>query len=105
MNSVDLSYNSRAHDLTLNVLWSRALDEIGWGEQETKDDLSEEKFEVGVLNSESAADPGDLKMGGYLASVGEDEKMSMSLPFSPCRVLSVRTHAILIPVAPSPTAR
>ena len=38
------------------------------------------RLRVGLLGSESAAEPEDIKMGGLLGVVGKDEELSMFPP-------------------------
>lgn len=78
-DSVDLDYDAISHTLTVSAFWSRPLPgNRGWTETITKSSNTvSEKVEVGLLASEKAVDKEDLSLGGFLAVVGETDKLSM----------------------------
>lgn len=73
---IDLDFDSISHALILNAYWSKAPDTVGWTEKITKDVNGQDKVEVGVLANERTQDKEELSLGGFLAVVGEDEKLS-----------------------------
>ncbi|OJJ96820.1 hypothetical protein ASPACDRAFT_15112, partial [Aspergillus aculeatus ATCC 16872] len=89
-DSVDLAYDSGSRNLVVSAFWADAPGGEGWTE-----DLhapaagSKGKTEVGLLGAERTADPEEIKMGGLLGVVGEDEKLKPTL-FS----FSSRHHAL-----------
>lgn len=75
-DSIAIDYDSAADTITLSTFWSQPHSETAWTE-----DIgiigSSEKVEVGILSNEKSIDPEDLTLGGYLAVVGQDSKLSM----------------------------
>lgn len=72
---VAIDYDATTDTTTLSMFWSQPHSET-WTE-----DIgitgSNGKVEVGILSNEKAIDPEDLTLGGYLAVVGQDSKLSM----------------------------
>ncbi|KEY80201.1 hypothetical protein BA78_0475 [Aspergillus fumigatus] len=74
-DSVDVNYDSISHALTVSGYWSTSPGQ-GWTEQIRKHAADTHQVEVGLLGVESATEPEELKMGGLLGVVGQDEKLS-----------------------------
>lgn len=74
-DSVDVNYDSISHALTVSGYWSKSPGQ-GWTEQIKKHPAGTHQVEVGLLGVESAIEPEELKMGGLLGVVGQDEKLS-----------------------------
>jgi hypothetical protein len=72
---VDVNYDSISHALTVSGYWSKSPGQ-GWTEQIRKHAADTHQVEVGLLGVESAIEPEELKMGGLLGVVGQDEKLS-----------------------------
>lgn len=74
-DSVAIDYDATTDTVTLSTFWSQPHSEAAWTE-----DVgivgSSVKVEVGILSNEKAIDPEDLSLGGYLAVVGQDTKLS-----------------------------
>jgi hypothetical protein len=77
-DSVDIDYDSISHALTISAFWSQPpRRQNRWTEEITRHkNAKSERVEVGVLANERATDPEDLSVGGFLAVVGEDRKLS-----------------------------
>ena len=90
-DSIDINYDALSHSLALSGLWLSSP-EGGWTEEIGKHDAGASHVEVGILGCEKAADPEELKIGGLLAVVGENEKLSMS------QLLSYDRFLLLIPL-------
>jgi hypothetical protein len=77
-DSVAIDYDATADTITLSTFWSQPHSEAAWTE-----DIgvigSSGKVEVGILSNEKAIDAEDLTLGGYLAVVGQDSKLSTSV--------------------------
>lgn len=75
-DSIAIDYDTTADTITLSTFWSQPHSETAWTE-----DIgvigSNGKVEVGILSNEKSIDPEDLTLGGYLAVVGQDTKLSM----------------------------
>ncbi|PKX96879.1 uncharacterized protein P174DRAFT_438695 [Aspergillus novofumigatus IBT 16806] len=78
-DSVDLNYDSISHALTVSAYWSKSPSQ-GWTEQVKKHTADTHQVEVGLLGVESAIEPEELKMGGLLGVVGQDEKLTAPAP-------------------------
>ena len=78
-DSIDIGYDSIAHAMTVSAVWNAAPGN-GWTDTIQKPDRKTDQIEVGLLGSESAAEPEDIKMGGLLGVVGKDEELSMFPP-------------------------
>lgn len=83
-DSIDISYDSISRALTVSAVSSRTPAEQGWTKRIAKPDGNGnggregiDQVEVGLLTTEKAADEEDIKMGGLLAVVGRDDKLSM----------------------------
>lgn len=74
---VDIDYDSISHALTISGYWSKSPQGDGWTEEIKKRELGADKVEVGLLSSEPATEPEELKVGGFLAVVGENDSLSM----------------------------
>ncbi|CRG88608.1 Protein pbn1 [Talaromyces islandicus] len=86
-DSVDIDYDAISHALTISAFWSQPLPgNKGWTEVITKSSNAvSEKVEVGLLASERAVDKEDLSLGGFLAVVGETDKLKPTLFSFPSR--------------------
>ncbi|KAK2765970.1 protease B nonderepressible form [Arachnomyces sp. PD_36] len=84
-DSIDIDYDSSSRSLAISGYWSKASGEDGWMEDIRKDGTGFEKVEVGLLAAERAIDPSELSVGGFLAVVGESEKLKPTLFSFPSR--------------------
>ncbi|KAI9766817.1 MAG: protease B nonderepressible form [Geoglossum simile] len=91
---LDIDYDTISHALVLNAFWERAPD-LGLWNDVFEVVGGKEKVEVGVLASEVPTEPEELKLGGWLTVIGEDEKPSPALFSFPSR------HHILTPTSSS----
>ncbi|EAW12590.1 uncharacterized protein ACLA_010160 [Aspergillus clavatus NRRL 1] len=83
-DSVDIDYNSISHALTVSGYWSKSPAQ-GWSEEIKQHVAGTDKVEVGLLGVETAIEPEELKMGGLLGVVGQDEKLKPALFSFPSR--------------------
>lgn len=77
-----MDYDAISHALVINALWNEAPDGGSWHDriERTRDD---ETIEVGILSNETPEEPEELKLGGFLIVVGEDETPSTPLTLLP----------------------
>lgn len=75
-DSIDISYDGMSRTLIVSALWPSP--EGGWTEEIRKRDSGADQVEVGLFGCDQAPDPEELKAGGLIADIGEDEKLSMS---------------------------
>lgn len=80
--SLDLDYDGTSHAVTITAYWPESPEKGGWRETIRKHGSGNDKIEVGVLAEQDEFKPDELKLGGFLATVGEDTKLSMNIPFS-----------------------
>lgn len=102
---VDFDYDSISHALIINVFWAEGPANGGlWNEEVSRGEA--DTMEVGVLNNEVPIEPEELSLSGFLTVVGEDKKASAcSDQPRRCLLLTLlRTHLILLPIAPSSTS-
>lgn len=78
-DSLDINYDSISHTLTLTGLWTNPPSG-GWTEVVQKPISGTDQVEFGLLSGDKAVDLEDLKMGGLLAVVGTDKKLSKDGP-------------------------
>lgn len=79
-----MDYDSISHALTISTFWSQPPERNGWVEEIRRHKgARSERVEVGLLANERALDPEDLSLGGFLAVVGEDSKLSTTNTTSP----------------------
>ncbi|OJJ48896.1 hypothetical protein ASPZODRAFT_139850 [Penicilliopsis zonata CBS 506.65] len=71
-DSVDVDYDSILHTLTITGHWSPP--EGGWTETLGGEGRN---VEIGLLGVESSNEPEEVKVGGFLAVLGQDDKLSM----------------------------
>lgn len=74
-DSVAIDYDATTDTVTLSTFWSQPHSEAVWTE-DIVNIGSSGRVEVGILSNERAIDPEDLSLGGYLAVVGQDTKLS-----------------------------
>lgn len=74
-DSVAIDYDATADTITLSTFWSRPHSEAAWTEDVSVIGSSG-KVEVGILSNEKTIHAEDLSLGGYLAVVGQDSKLS-----------------------------
>lgn len=74
-DSLDIDYDSISHALTITGYWSKPPNG-GWTEEIPKHPDGTGRVEVGLLSTDKATEFEELKVGGLLAVVGEDERMS-----------------------------
>lgn len=112
--SVDIDYDNHSSSLTITGYWPESPSNDGWTETIRKG--GNEKMEVGILAQQPAMKSEDVKVGGFLANIGEDTMMSAFPPLHLHRNVnrlsflelthhSHRTSSFRLPVTPSPTAR
>lgn len=89
-DSVAIDYDATADTITLSIFWSQPHSKTAWAEDIGVIGPSG-KVEVGILSNEKAIDPEDLTLGGYLAVVGQDSKLS-SFTVSFCCVCWTNTR-------------
>lgn len=86
----DVDFDALSQAITVTAIWSQ----LSAGSDATSQELSEtqihridsnDRVEVGVLMSEKADEPEELKLGGYLAVLGEDAKPGKD--YVECRVI------------------
>ncbi|KAH0559885.1 hypothetical protein GP486_003597 [Trichoglossum hirsutum] len=81
---LDIDYDTISHSLVLNAFWEQAPDSGLWNDVfEVIGD--KDKVEIGILANEDPLEPEELKLGGWLTVVGEDEKPSPTLFSFPSR--------------------
>lgn len=73
--SVDVDYDSISHTLTVTGLWT-SPPEGGWTEKIHKPASRSDQLEFGLLGAEKGIEAEEIKMGGLLAVLGEDKKLS-----------------------------
>ena len=76
-DAVDVEYVSALDTLVLSGLWT-TTPEDGWSEDLQKS--SADRVEFGLLGAEQGTNADEIKMGGLLAVVGQDRKLSMRRP-------------------------
>lgn len=107
-DSVDMNYDSISHALTVSGYWSQAPGAQGWTETIGKREAGTDQVEVGLLGAEQANDPEEIKMGGLLAAVGNDNELSKFFSPSAFKVPLIdswfRACTFLIPITTSPAA-
>ncbi|KAF7128266.1 hypothetical protein CNMCM5793_002808 [Aspergillus hiratsukae] len=101
-DSVDVNYDSISHALTVSGYWSKSPGQ-GWTEQIKKHPAGTHLVEVGLLGVESAIEPEELKMGGLLGVVGQDEKLKPTLFSFPSRHHPLPADATYTISFPAPT--
>lgn len=74
-DSVDIDYDSTSHALTISGFWA-SPPKGGWTDQFKKPSSAVDQLEFGLLGAEPGLEPEEIKMGGLLAVVGQDEKLS-----------------------------
>lgn len=75
-DSVDIDYDSISHSLTVSGLWARPPTG-GWTGEFKKPTSESDQIEFGLLGAEAGLEPEEIKMGGLLAVIGQDQKLSM----------------------------
>ncbi|KAE8387938.1 protein pbn1 [Aspergillus alliaceus] len=83
-DSVDINYDSISHSFTISGYWSQSPGK-GWTGEIRKHAAGTDQVEVGLLGTEKATEPEDIKMGGLLAVVGKDDQLKPSLFSFPSR--------------------
>lgn len=98
---LDVDYDAISQSLKLNS-FHHASPPSGWTEDMSRV-TSSATLEVGVLAPEMATDPESLSLGGFIATLGKDEKPSKSWSTVPNSLSNFHsTHALLISIkAPS----
>lgn len=79
--SLDVDYDEVSQTLTVSAFWDHPLGrQKGWTETITKNDGNAKfnRVEVGLLSMERSTQPEELSLGGTLAVVGVDTKLSTS---------------------------
>lgn len=78
VDSLDIDYDSISHALTMSGFWANPP-KGGWTAQFKKPSSAADQLEFGLLGAEPGLEPEEIKMGGLLAVVGQDKKLSMWL--------------------------
>lgn len=73
---IDIDFDTISQALVLNIFRQKPANPGGWTEQITSVGTTG-KVEVGVLANEPPTEPEELKLGGFLTVLGEDDKPSM----------------------------
>ncbi|KAJ9642854.1 protease B nonderepressible form [Coniosporium tulheliwenetii] len=89
---MDIDYDAISHALVINAFWNEAPGGGSWHDriERTRDD---ETIEVGVLSNETPEEPEELKLGGFLIVVGEDD--TPSTPLTPPSKARCSLHTYL----------
>ena len=74
-DSVDIDYDATSRSLTVTGLWASSPSG-GWSEEISKPASGADEVEFGLLGAEKGIGPDEIKMGGLLAVVGTDKKLS-----------------------------
>ncbi|ODH21164.1 hypothetical protein ACO22_05695 [Paracoccidioides brasiliensis] len=85
VDSLDIDYQSSTHSFSVAAYWSKPSQKGGWSETIHKLKKSTDRVEIGILAMEDPREPHELSMGGFLAVVGEDTKLSPTLFSYPSR--------------------
>ena len=72
---MDIDFDTISQALVLNVFHHKSTHPEGWTEQLVGVGTAG-KVEVGVLANEPSTEPEELKLGGFLSVLGEDDKLS-----------------------------
>ena len=110
-DAVDIDYDSISHTLILTGLWA-SVPTGGWTEEIHKPVSSADQVEFGLLGAEPGISPEETQVGGLLAVVGTDKKLSTCntmIQVTSRREVATRTSNltrystdhVLIPVAAS----
>ncbi|KAK3060603.1 hypothetical protein LTS18_008178 [Coniosporium uncinatum] len=83
-SNIDIDYDTISHALIFKALWSDDPSGGAWNEdlQKVREDDS---LEVGVLNNETPEEKEELKLGGFLTVVGDDDHAKPALFSFPSR--------------------
>ncbi|KAE8150379.1 PIG-X [Aspergillus avenaceus] len=100
-DSVDLNYDSISHSLTVSGFWSRSAE--GWSETISKHAAGADQIEIGLLGTERAVEPEEIKMGGLLGVVGRDDQLKPTLFSFPSRHHALPEDATYSVSFPGPT--
>ena len=76
-DTIDIDYDRTLDTLVLTGLWT-TTPQGGWSEDILKS--SADRVELGLLGAEQGTQADEIKMGGLLAVVGQDRKLSMRSP-------------------------
>ncbi|KAF2756058.1 PIG-X-domain-containing protein [Pseudovirgaria hyperparasitica] len=81
---LDIDYDTISHALTFTAFWDSAPSSHGWTDKHSQLGPTHQT-EVGILNSETPTEPEELKLGGFLTVIGEDDHPSPTLFAFPSR--------------------
>ncbi|CAG8212654.1 unnamed protein product [Penicillium salamii] len=84
VDSVDIDYDSISHALTVSGFWANPP-QGGWNDEISKPSSAADQIEFGLLGAEPGLEPEEIKMGGLLAVVGEDQKLKPTMFSFPSR--------------------
>ncbi|KAJ5663384.1 Protein pbn1 [Penicillium longicatenatum] len=83
---VDLDFDTTSNTFTMSGIWAHApkrdMLPRGWVESIERPVSKADKVEFGLLGTEKAIDADEIKVGGLLAVVGEDKKLSTLDPMA-----------------------
>lgn len=88
--SLDVDYDAISHAVSLSAAWSADVDALvqrpgsGITDRTVVKFREDHRVEVGILASEKADEVEELKFGGYLAVLGENDKPSTLLSICAC---------------------
>ncbi|CAG7931465.1 unnamed protein product [Penicillium olsonii] len=83
-DSIDIDYDSSSRALTVSGFWANPP-KGGWTDQIMKPSSSADQIEFGLLGAEPGLEPEEIKMGGLLAVVGQDQKLKPTMFSFPSR--------------------
>ncbi|PKY07250.1 PIG-X-domain-containing protein [Aspergillus campestris IBT 28561] len=102
-DSLDINYDSISHALTVSGFWASAP-QGGWTEEIAKPvRKGTDQIEVGLLGAEPAKEPEEIKMGGLLGVVGNDDQLKPTLFSFPARHHGLPDEATYSVSSPPPT--
>ncbi|KAL1957662.1 hypothetical protein VTO42DRAFT_5639 [Malbranchea cinnamomea] len=79
----DIDYEATSSFLSITSYWSQAPHEEGW--RDNHKFRGEGRVEVGILTMQEPTGPAELRVGGFLAVVGENESLKPTLFSFPSR--------------------
>ena len=72
----DINYDAASSSVSIAAYQAQAPHEDGWTETLN---IEKGKVEVGILAAQAPLEPEETRMGGFMAVVGEDRKLSTYL--------------------------
>ncbi|KAK2744969.1 protease B nonderepressible form [Myotisia sp. PD_48] len=109
VSSLDIDYDDSTKTTIITGYWPESPTKDGWTETiYTPAPAANSRVEIGILAAQPAQNSGDVKVGGFLAILGEDNKLKPALFSFPSRHhslsdLSVYSAHFLPPTGLHPT--